>query len=175
MSRAFGEDEDGIDLEEVDQLLDVDEFLDEEDAHLGAAISACHISSVEECFVNSIGKCPEDDQAVTFPEIVQEGKKDPQYTALLEAVRGGFPEKEEECSALIQPFWKCRLNISVTHQGELEFLVYHDSDLRTRIVIPRSLRTRVKKILHADHRRDLARVKKRAEEHVYLPGMSFEL
>merc|ERR1712082_351871 len=101
MSRAFGDDEDAdINLEEVDQLLDVDEFLDEEDIELGAAISACHISNVEECFINSVGKCPEDDQAVTFPEIVQEGKRDPQYKALLEAVRGGFPEKEEECSLL---------------------------------------------------------------------------
>ena len=76
MSRAFGDEED-IDLAEIDQLIDIDEFLDEEDADLGAAISACHISSVEEVFVNSVGKCPADDQAVTFEEIAQEGKRDP--------------------------------------------------------------------------------------------------
>ncbi len=57
----------------------------------------------------------------------------------------------------------------------MEVLVYHDSDMRTRLVILRTLRQRVKAILHVDHRRDLVRVKKRALEHVYWPRMSEDL
>ena len=48
------------------------------DTELGAAISACHITSVDECYVNSIGKMPENDQAVTIPELVHEGAKEKQ-------------------------------------------------------------------------------------------------
>ena len=48
----------------------------------------------------------------------------------------------------------------------MEFLVYHNSDMRTRLVVPKSIRKRVKMILHSDHRKDLARVKRKAQEHV---------
>ena len=173
MSRMYGDEEsDEVDLEEVDTLLDIDEMSDTE---LGAAISACYISSIDECYVNNVGKMPEDDQAVTIPELVKEGAKDDQYQAVMKAVKEGFPEKVEECSQLIQPFYKIRRNVSVVCQDDMEFLVYHDSDMRTRLVIPKLLRSRVKMILHADHRRDLARVKMRAQEHVFWPGMSVDL
>ena len=75
----------------------------------------------------------------------------------------------------LQPFFKVRLNIFEIHQDNLEFLVYHNSDLRTTLIIPRSLKNGIKMILHADHRRDLARVKKRAQEHVFWPSMNTDL
>ena len=80
---------------------------------LGAIISACYIASIMECCVSTVGKCSEDEQAITIPEVVWEGEKDKQYTALMNSIREGFPEKMEECSMLIQPFHKCRCNISV--------------------------------------------------------------
>ena len=40
------------------------------------------------------------------------------------------------------------------------------------MLVPKPLRNRVKQILHADHRWDLTRVKRRAQEHVYWPNMS---
>ena len=52
---------------------------------------------------------------------------------------------------------------------------HNDSDLKTRLVIPKTLRNQVKKILHKDHRQDLTRVKKRAQEHVYWPMMNSDL
>ena len=51
-------------------------------------------------------------------------------------------------------------------EGKLESVVYHDSDLRSRMLVPKVLR---------NHRRDLTRVKRRAQEHVYWPNMSAEL
>ena len=145
------------------------------DTELGAAISACHITSVDECYVNSIGKMPENDQAVTIPELVHEGAKEKQYKAVMKAVKEGFPDRAEECTQLIQPFFKIRLNILVVCQDDMEFLVYHNSDMRTRLVVPKSLRNRVKMILHADHRRDPSRVKKRVQEYVFWPEMSKDL
>ena len=40
------------------------------------------------------------------------------------------------------------------------------------MVIPKGLKNKVKKILHADHRRNLTRAKKRAQEHVFRPSMN---
>ena len=59
MSRLYGDkDDEVINLEEVDMLLDVDKLSDTE---LGAAINACHIASVDECYTRGVGRCPEDD------------------------------------------------------------------------------------------------------------------
>ena len=66
-------------------------------------------------------------------------------------------------------------NIAIITQNKLEVLVYHDSDRRMRLVIPRSLRPRVKAVLYADHRRNLVRVKMRAQQHVYWPRMTEDL
>ena len=77
----------------------------------------------------------------------------------MKAVKERFPDKEKECTQLIQP----------------QYLVYNNSDMRTRLVIPKSLRNRVKMIHHANHRRDLVWVKKRAQEHVFWPKMIKDL
>ena len=88
------------------------------DTEVGTAITACHIASVEEVYV---GRCKEDNMAVTWEEI-----------AILE----GFPEKLEECIPLIQPFHKNRINLSIVVEDKLEVVVYYDSDLRSRMLIP---------------------------------------
>ena len=113
--------------------------------------------------------------AVTWEEIVRAGEKDSEYMALKQAILQGFPEKLEECIPLIQPYHKNRINLSIVVEDKLEVVVYHDSDLRSRMLVPKPLRNRVKQILHADHRRDLTRVKRRAQEHLYWPNMSAEL
>ena len=56
-----------------------------------------------------------------------------------------------------------------------EVLVYFDSESRSRLVVPKALRNQVKQVLHANHRRDLVRVKARAQEHVYWPNMLADL
>ena len=125
--------------------------------------------------VTYVSRCKEDDMAITWDEIVRAGAQDSEYSAVKKAILEGFPEKPEECIPLIQPFYKNRRNLSVVVEDKLEVVVYHDSDLRSRMLIPKSLRNRVKQILHADHRRDLTRVKRRAQEHVYWPNMAAEL
>ena len=47
------------------------------DKELGAAISASYIPSLYDAIINHIG-IPAEDQAVTIPELAQEGAKDTQ-------------------------------------------------------------------------------------------------
>ena len=114
-----------------------------------------------------IPRCKEDDMVVTWEEIVRAGEKDSEYMAVKQAILQGFPEKLEECIPLSQPYHKNRINLSIVVEDKLEVVVYHDSDLGSRMLVPKPLRNRVKQILYADHRRDLTRVKRRAHEHVY--------
>ncbi len=104
MSRKFGESD-----TDTSALRDIDDMSDEE---LGAAISASYIPSLEEAIINHVGIAAED-QAVTIPELTQEGAKDPQYMAVLGAVKTGFPDKEEECTQQLLPFFKIRSNIAI--------------------------------------------------------------
>ena len=90
--------------------------------------------------------------AITWEEIIKASEKDAEYMAVKKAVLDGFPEKLEECIPLIQAYHKNRLNLSVVVEDKLEVIVYYDSDHRSRMLIPKSLRNRVKHILHADHR-----------------------
>ena len=122
MSRLYGDEEDEvINLEEVDMLLDVEELSDTE---LAAAISACHIASVDECYTRGVRRYPEDDQDITIPELVQKGLKNDQYKAQMKVVKEEFLDNAEECSMILQPFFKIKLNVSVVCQNDLEFLVY---------------------------------------------------
>ena len=132
------------------------------------------IPSLDDVIINHVGISAED-QAVTIPELAQEGAKDPQYMAVLGAVKTGFPDKEEECTQQLLPFFKIRGNIAIIAQDELEILAFHDSEGRTRLVVPKSLRGRVKAVLHTDHRQDLARFKVHAQQHGYWPRMSKDL
>ena len=91
------------------------------------------------------------------------------------AVLEGFPKEVEDCTPLLLPYHKNRRNITVVVEDENEVLVYYDSESRSRLIIPRPLRNRVKQVLHANHRRDLVRVKARAQEPAYWPNIVSDL
>ena len=93
----------------------------------------------------------------------------------MDIIKKGFPDSLEELIPLLHLYFKLKNHFSVIYQDNLEIITHHHSDLRTRMVISRSLRNRVKKILHTDHRRDLVRVKQKAQQHVYWPNMMGEL
>ena len=91
-----------------------------------------------------ISRCKEDDQAVTWEEIVKAGEKDSEYTTVKKAIMECFLEKLEERIPLIQPYHKNKLNISVVTKNQLKVMVYHDSNLKLRILVSKALRNRVK-------------------------------
>merc|ERR1712082_534980 len=124
------------------------------DNEVGAVISACYVPDVEEVIIN---KCQEDAMVVTTAEIANVGKQDKEYSTLKQAVLEGFPELLEDCTPLLQPYHKNRQNITIVVVDDNEILVYYDSEARSRLIIPKALRNRVKHILHANLRRDLTR------------------
>ena len=117
----------------------------------------------------------ETDPAISLTEVSREGAKDKEYSILLQTIKEGFPESEDLCCPLIQKFFKARERLRVLLEDDNEIIVYTDSDSNQRIFIPHSLRARVKQVLHADHRRDLTRVKYRANLHVYWPSLAQDL
>ena len=56
----------------------------------------------------------------------------------------GFPEKLEECVPILQQFHKNRLNLSIVKKADSESVIYYDSESRSRLLIPKPLRNRVK-------------------------------
>merc|ERR1712239_90681 len=165
MSRVYENREDN-------EVYEVEEDEVWSDNEVGAVISACYISDVEEVVLN---RCMEDDMAITIAEIAKVGKGNKEYSVLKKAVLEGFPEKPEDCVPLLLPYQKNRHNITVVVEDNNKVLVYFDSESRSRLIVPKLLRNRVKQVLHANHRRDLVRVKARAQEHVYWPNMAANL
>ena len=81
MSRIYNrEEDDNIDQEDYNDC--------ESDNEVCAAISTCYIASVEEEYVS---RCKEDDQKVTWLEIIQEGEKDVEYAAVKRGYPGRLP------------------------------------------------------------------------------------
>ena len=89
--------------------------------------------------------------AVTRQQLMTAGTKDKEYTALMDIIKKGSQISLEEFIPLLHPHFKLKDHFSVMYQDDLEIIMYHDSNLRTRMVIPRSLQDRVKNILHADY------------------------
>ena len=147
----------------------------ETDVKVGAAVTACYITSIDKQSDQYMNRCQTDNMAVNFHQLFTAGKKDKEYTTLLEAIKTGFPETLDKCIPLLHPYFPKKEHFSIIIEDDMEIITYHDSDLKTRMVIPRSLRNRVKQILHANHRRDLVRVKQRAQEYVYWPYMTADL
>ena len=93
----------------------------------------------------------------------------------MNAIEDGFPVKIDKYIPILHPFFKCKLNFSVLSQDTKKFLIYHDSDLRSQMVVPKLLWNKLNHVLHANHRRDLVRVKQRAQQHLYWPNMTSDL
>lgn len=158
-----------FDVGEDDDDMDDDIYITEV-ANIRAAVCVDPVDVIDK-----IGYVTLDEPVVTLEDIARSGKADPEYSALTEAIVGGFPEKKEECQPILAPFLKDSKRLTIVKEGNTEVVVFHDSEARQRIFVPRELRSRIKRNIHSDHRRDLVRVKQKAEQHVYWPNMGNEL
>ena len=147
-----------------------DDWDDGELEELGAAVAACDISDPE-ATVNMVSE----EVSVTIEELAREGHKDKEFLAVEKAVMEGFPDTEEECGEVLKKFYKDRHQLTIVSEDSHEVLVFSDSNHQQRLFIPKALRNRIKQILHSGHRRDLSRVKMKADKHVYWPGMAGDL
>ena len=145
---------------------------DEDDTHteeLAAVVNACILDGGDSALVAAL-----DDAVIDMTEVAMECAQDQEFQAVRASILEGFPE-ERLCRPIVLPFLKDQARLSIVSEGDLEVMMFTDSDANQRIFIPRSLRNRVKENLHAAHQRDLARVKLRANQHVYWPAMAADL
>ena len=153
-------------------MFDMDDGYDGDDSdtdELAAAVNACILDGGDNAMVAAL-----DDAVIDFPTVAIDGAQDQEFQALRAAILEGFPE-ERLCRAIVLPFYKDRARLSIVSEGDLEVIMFTDSDANNRIFIPRSLRNRVKENLHAAHQRDITRIRMRANQHVYWPSMAADL
>ncbi|XP_065190755.1 uncharacterized protein LOC135821686 [Sycon ciliatum] len=100
-----------------------------------------------------------------FSELLEAARADPDYQALVHAVRHGFPTNSANADPAVKPYLTVREHLSV------------DSDLvlkGQRVVVPRALRSRVLQDLHAAHQ-GLTRAQRRARQIVFWPIISNDI
>ena len=109
----------------------------------------------------------DDDHSVDlhFSELLEAARADPDYQALVHAVRHGFPTNSANADPAVKPYLTVREHLSV------------DSDLVLKgqhVVVPRALRSRVLQDLHAAHQ-GLTRAQGRARQIVFWPNISNDI
>nr|CAD2182589.1 unnamed protein product [Meloidogyne enterolobii] len=126
-------------------------------------ILIANISTDTECYINSIFNSVLDQLPVMAQEIAEETDKDPVLSTVKKCINQGWFKKNE--NPQLDAFHPKRDAIS-----EIEgCLVYGQ-----RMIIPKSLQSRILKTLHIAHP-GIVRMKSIAKEHVYWPGIGREI
>ena len=98
-------------------------------------------------------------------ELRSAASSDPEYTALLDAVRKGFPCRRDRTPLSIRQYWSIREQLSAD-----DGLVFYGS----RILVPVSARRSVLSKLHSSHQ-GIVRTKQRARQTVYWGGITNDI
>ena len=101
----------------------------------------------------------------TVAELTDAAKEDKEYQSLLNLVKKGFPRTKEEIPSALKHFWGVKDRLGI--EGNLV-------TLETRIVIPKSLRSKVLTSLHSAHQ-GVDSMTRRAEKNIYWPGMTADI
>nr|CAD2177516.1 unnamed protein product [Meloidogyne enterolobii] len=126
-------------------------------------ILIANISTDTECYINSVLNSVLDQLPVMAQEIAEETDKDPVLSTVKKCINQGWLKKNE--NPQLAAFHPKRDAIS-----EIEgCLVYGQ-----RMIIPKSLQSRILKTLHIAHP-GIVRMKAIAKEHVYWPGIGREI
>ena len=126
----------------------------DESAEICATITSVALASISE-----FGS---DATAISPDHIRAAGRKDTQYTTLINAIGQGFPNKRQMTVPAIREYWEVRHRLS-TDKG----LILMDR----RVVIPTAQRKDILRCLHSAHQ-GVVGMKSRASESVYWPGMN---
>ena len=98
-------------------------------------------------------------------EIRQHTSNDPALQQLKRTIQEGWPDDKLALSPLVTPYFSIRDELAVT-----DGLVFRGE----RLVIPKSMRSEIKKDIHSGHQ-GVESCLRRAREHVFWPGMNKEL
>ena len=102
---------------------------------------------------------------IDIPEIEEAARKDPSYRSLLNMTKNKIPKERHLMEPDTRPFWYVRDKLAPYNN-----LVLMDE----RIVIPKSLRSRVLKHLHSAHQGASSMIA-RAQQSIYWPGMTADI
>ena len=98
-------------------------------------------------------------------EIRQHTSRDPALQQLKRTIQEGWPDDKLALPSLVAPYFSIRDELAVT-----DGLVFRGE----RLVIPKSLRSEIKKDIHSGHQ-GVESCLRRAREHVFWPGMNKEV
>ncbi len=98
-------------------------------------------------------------------KIKEAAAADPEYAALLEVVKDGFPSQPEHLKNAVRNFWQVRDSLIVSDNLVLK---------GNQIVVPRNMRKDVLSQLHASHQ-GIERTKRRARQTVFWPGINSDI
>ena len=94
-----------------------------------------------------------------------EGQLDPEYRKLKEAVYKGFPKEKAHLDLDLHPFWPIQADATLCNDIVM---------VGSRLVIPKSMRPNILKLLHASHQGQ-TRTLRRARQVVYWPNMTNDI
>ena len=96
-----------------------------------------------------------------FKRLQEETLQDPALQHLKSTVKSGWPEKKNEISTAISPYWNCRDEIS-TH-NEIMFK-------GAKVIVPKSMQSEMLLAIHSSHL-GMEKCKQRVRDILYWPGM----
>ena len=104
-----------------------------------------------------------DDGSLSLKDIGAANRDDPELSALAKIVQQGFPPSHDLTDPLVRQYFAIRDDLSVCEDNIVMF--------QERIVVPKSLRSRVLQILHHAHQ-GVEGMRARARNTVYWPGLN---
>ena len=139
----------------VDQPTPDDEVVDDSPDPLHAAV-VIGLSSLTE---GGVRLAPLQDE--TLEKIRAASVRDPEYGALVDVIKSGFPDHRQELRPDLRAYWSVRSMLAIDDG----FIVYG-----ARLLIPQGLRRETLLRLHDGHQ-GVEKTKRRARQTVYWPGI----
>ncbi len=116
--------------------------------------------------LNDTGVSQDNADCINYASLKAAIDSDNTYKCLRDYIRSGFPESKHMLSTEAQDFWNVRERLSETSDGVIL--------LDQRVVVPKSCRKSVLKLLHAAHQ-GVSSMKRRANQNVYWPRINNDL
>ena len=144
-------------------------YLNGKEMYLADTLSRAHLPKASDCgqeefeTINALSYLIMPEEKIR--EIRQYTNDDTSLQQLKRVIQEGWPADEKSLPPLVTPYFCVRDELAVT-----DGLIFRGE----RLVIPKGMRTAVKKDVHSGHQ-GIDACLRRAREHVYWPGMNKEL
>ena len=104
-----------------------------------------------------------EEESISMEDVIKASKEDTELVALSQTIQDGFPATHELTNPTVRQYFPVRNDLSICENGTIMF--------QERLVIPKSLRKQVLRILHHAHQ-GIEGMRSRARNTVYWPGLN---